>query len=86
MIGLALLMIFGADPALTGPTASATRESVDRVAGKDPNEVICEVQEELGSRLKGHKVCATRAEWAERRRQARTEVDLQQQNRPTKGN
>ena len=35
--------------------------------GKDPNERICETQGVVGSRLATRRVCATRAEWAERR-------------------
>ena len=83
---LALASAQPADPSKLGPTVSATKDSVDKTTGRDQNEVICEFQGELGSRLKGHKVCATRAEWAERRREARKEVDQQQTLRVTKGN
>lgn len=34
----------------------------------DPNEMICEKQKVLGSRLAAKKVCMTRAQWAEQRR------------------
>ena len=44
----------------------------------DPNEVVCERQEELGSRLGSKRVCATRAEWQERRQQDRMQVDRTQ--------
>jgi hypothetical protein len=33
----------------------------------DPNEKICETWQVLGSRLAVRRVCATRAEWADRR-------------------
>lgn len=86
LTALALITAQPADPASLGPTVQAGQDAVDRTAGKDQNQVICEFQAELGSRLKGRKVCATRAEWAERRREHRKEVDQQQRNMPTKGN
>ena len=52
---------------------------------RDPNEVICERQEELGSRLGGKKVCKTRAEWAEERRLSRQDIDKVQTQRGTSG-
>jgi invasion protein IalB len=33
----------------------------------DPNEVVCEKQSVLGSRLATKKVCLTRSQWAEQR-------------------
>lgn len=70
-------------PVMVNPSDKA--DSVDKKTGKDPNEVVCEYEEELGSRLKGHKVCATRAEWADRRLETRKEIDAQQRNQPTHG-
>jgi hypothetical protein len=52
---------------------------------RDPNEVVCERQEELGSRLGGTKVCKTRAEWAEERRLSRQDIDKVQTQRGTSG-
>ena len=34
----------------------------------DPNRLICKRSDEPGSRLQRRKVCATAAEWAERKR------------------
>jgi hypothetical protein len=48
---------------------------------KDPNEKICETQGVLGSRLAKRRVCATRAEWAERRQRERDIVDRTQSQR-----
>lgn len=42
---------------------------------KDPNEKICEKQSVVGSRLATRRVCATRAEWAEKRRLDREAID-----------
>lgn len=49
--------------------------------GKDPNERICETQSVLGSRLATRRVCATRAEWAERRLRERDIVERTQVQR-----
>lgn len=46
--------------------------------GKDPNQIVCEKQEVLGSRVATKKVCMTRAEWAERRQLERQEIDRAQ--------
>lgn len=47
----------------------------------DMNEVICEKQEVIGSRLAKKRVCRTRAEWADAQRQDRQEIDRQQVQR-----
>jgi hypothetical protein len=65
-LGLALAVpvtaqVAPADPASAPPTQKA----------KDSNRMICEKQEELGSRLGGKKVCKTAAEWQEWRQQNR---------------
>ena len=46
--------------------------------GKDPNQIVCDKQEVLGSRVATKKVCMTRAEWAERRHLERQEIDRAQ--------
>jgi len=52
-----------------------------RSGSKDPNEVVCERTEIIGSRLGSKKVCKTRAEWAEQRRIERIEIDRAQTSR-----
>lgn len=58
--------------ALTGIIGSAAIASDAPVSRKkqprDPNEVVCEKQEVIGSRLAAKRVCRTRAEWVEQRR------------------
>jgi hypothetical protein len=44
----------------------------------DPNEKVCETIKPLGSRLATKRVCATRAEWAEQRKQDREETEKAQ--------
>ena len=48
---------------------------------RDPNEIVCERQQELGSRIASVRVCKTRAEWAEERRTQRADVDKAQMQR-----
>jgi hypothetical protein len=44
----------------------------------DPNKKICESITPVGSRLATKRVCATRAEWADKRRQDREETEKAQ--------
>ena len=61
----------------TNPPASPAPSNQAKPA-KDPNEVICERQQEPGSRLASAKVCHTRAEWADLRHQDRQMIDRAQ--------
>jgi hypothetical protein len=54
-----------------GPAPSAKDQG-------DPNERVCEKIGTIGSRLATKKVCATRAEWDEKRRLDREAVDQAQ--------
>jgi Ni/Co efflux regulator RcnB len=47
----------------------------------DLNEVVCEKEEETGSRLGAKRVCMTRSQWAEQRRVERQEIDKAQTQR-----
>jgi hypothetical protein len=46
----------------------------------DPNEVVCEKITAIGTRLATKRVCATRAEWAEKRKLDREAVDQAQRS------
>ena len=48
----------------------------------DPNEVVCEKQQEIGSRIATKRVCMTRSEWGEQRRLDRQDVEKAQSQRP----
>lgn len=50
----------------------------ERQPTKDPNEKVCEDIGTVGTRLKVKRVCATRAEWVERRRQDRQDIERMQ--------
>ena len=48
---------------------------------KDPNRVICEREDQLGSRLGGKKVCMTWQQWQEKRAEERNTLeDVQRKN------
>ena len=68
ILAIAIMMVpataSGAPPAQTGSQAA-----------NDPNEKICESIPVIGSRLARKRVCATRAEWDEQKRQDRQAVD-----------
>ena len=70
---------------LIGATAGAQTPPAAPVAGPDPNEVVCQKQEVLGSRLQTKRVCRTRAEWAEMQRLDRMELDKTQTQHYMKG-
>ncbi len=57
--------------------ATAPAETVGAPAANtaDSNEKICENMAQIGSRLAKRRVCATRAEWAERRLQDRRDAE-----------
>ena len=57
-------------PATAPPTAAKSTNPNDKI--------ICEKQEEIGSRLGGKKVCKTAAQWEEQRRQQREDVEKTQ--------
>ena len=62
---LSAVPVASQNPAPERPTASS----------RDPNRIICERIEEIGTRLGARKACMTAAEWAEQRRQDRQQVD-----------
>lgn len=58
-------------------SAMAGEETKTRSA-PDPDKIICENQAELGSRLATKRVCLTRAQWDEKRRQDRALIERSQ--------
>jgi hypothetical protein len=56
-------------------TFSAPASAQSQPRALDPNERVCENLTMVGSRLAKKRVCATRAEWEERRREDRQAVD-----------
>lgn len=72
-----------ASPGLLAPALAQEAAPSQRTAKptKDPNEIICEKQEEIGSRIASQRVCKTRAEWAEEKRSNRQDIDKIQTQR-----
>ena len=75
--------VFGA----TGSFAAQVQQNTASAAGSttakplDPNEVVCEKQEIVGSRLATKRVCMTRSQWADQQGQDRQEIDRVQTQR-----
>lgn len=59
---------------VSGLASAADPKKPASSKARDPNEKVCETQQVLGSRLAVRRVCATRAEWADRRAQEREMV------------
>ncbi len=83
--GTAGLMVAGLAAILTGSAAAADTPPPARQKTSDPNEVICEKQEVIGSRLATRRVCRTRAQWADLKLQDRQEIERVQVQRGMKG-
>jgi invasion protein IalB len=69
-----LMLALGAAPAL-----SQSQPTGQQTAQKDPNRVICQRVEEIGSRLASKRICMTAQQWDEQRRQDRMAVQNLQQ-------
>ena len=91
---IALLIAFAAttaapafaDPVTDNTPPAATASTTNaQGSGDQANKLICRSVEQLGSRLKKNRVCMTRSEWAEQRRQDRMNIDRSQLNRGTQG-
>ncbi|WP_310467927.1 hypothetical protein [Sphingomonas sp.] len=74
--------IFGA--LAIAAAAPAAGEDAARMA-KDPDQKVCEDITIVGSRLAVKRVCATRAQWAEKRRRDRELVDQAQRSACVRG-
>jgi hypothetical protein len=70
-------------PAATPPATPASAQPKPTQTAKnrfDPNQVICKQEEDIGTRLGGHKTCMTRAEWAHQAQNAHDETNSFQSN------
>jgi invasion protein IalB len=91
-LGMRNLLIVSATALVLTPFASAPvfaqaqpQQQQQQQSGKkvpDPNEVVCEKQQEPGSRLATNRVCMTRSQWAEQRRLDRQDVEKAQMQTP----
>lgn len=58
-------------------TAAVAQEAKPEDAGKK-DKLICRVENDLGTRLSGARVCMTRDQWSERRRRDRETAERNQ--------
>lgn len=72
-------LFFGALFLSAAASAQAPRQS-ESGASADSNQTVCRSIADTGSRLSRSRVCMTRAQWAERRREARANIDRSQIN------
>ena len=79
---LAVVTVLAGAPAMADTPVAA---NPPRQSTLDPNQVVCEKQEVIGSRLATRRICKTRAEWADSRLQDRQEIEKLQTNRGMKG-
>ena len=84
-----LIMMFALAAPAAAQNAVPSQQSAPAAANDkgNPDRIICERQEEIGTRLGGKKVCKTKAQWDEERQQNRDTLDkFQQQNTSIPGN
>jgi hypothetical protein len=73
-----------ASPAIAQtPTESAAKYDAKK---SDADRIICQKEEQIGTRLAPKKVCLTVREWAERAQLNRAETERVQQNTYKSGN
>lgn len=72
MILSALCWAGNASSAVAQSTGTPTQNTRPQL---DPNQRICEDVTQVGSRIATKRICATRAEWAEKRKQDKETVD-----------
>ena len=70
-----LTLLLSAAPALSQTNAAQRAKP----AQNDPNRIICEKIEQVGSRLATKRICLTAAQWAEKRRMDREDLESTQQ-------
>ena len=77
MTKVAMMLCAAAALVSTPVLAQATQppaQSGTATKAKDPNRMICQREEQLGSRLSARKVCMTATEWDQLRRDSREAV------------
>lgn len=70
-----------AGPDARDPGAAQAATSAGGKVALDPNEVLCERVEQVGTRLGAKRTCMTRAQWAEQKARNREIVEQAQQQR-----
>ena len=73
--------VVGASAALA--QAPSGSDDSSRGPDNDPNQIVCQNQTEIGSRVSRRRVCRTRAEWEELRIEQRKTVERVQFFKPS---
>jgi len=82
MMRLALILsALAASASIAQPPPAAAPHDAAADGGLDPNQMICRSEPIPGSRLRGARRCATRAQWIEQRRLERQYVEKAQTSR-----
>lgn len=80
-------ILAAATPALAQTQAQPQpQQSAAATKAPDADPVICEKQEEIGTRLVAHKICHTRSQWAQIHGEDRSMLEHTQQQRVLDGN
>jgi hypothetical protein len=74
-IAVATTALFLAAPAIAQTALSPQAPPATSAKDKDPNRIICEREDVIGTRLGGKKVCKTAAEWEQERQQQRETLE-----------
>ena len=85
-ISASALLLSVSTPAIAQATAdtAATSPTLSKAEADRMNEMVCEKQEVVGSRLSVKRICKTRAQWADQKMQDRMEVERVQVQRGMK--
>ncbi len=81
LIGASLLF---ASPAIAQTAPAPQQPAAAPSVKSDVNKLVCEREEEIGSRLKGKKVCMTVEQWQEYRAENREKTERIQQSAGTR--
>lgn len=82
----AALSFLVASTSAVAQQTSAPAEQQNAKKAPDPNEIVCEKEQDTSSRLVMNRVCMTRSQWAEQRRLDRQDIDKIQTQRPCGAN
>lgn len=83
-LAFAAVVVLGTGTAAFAQAQQPTRlQAAPSTAAAD--QVICEKEEDTGSRLTAHKICHTRSQWDQLRRDDRGAIERVQQQRSMSG-
>ena len=72
---MAALSLVATAPALAQITSIDSSNAAPKQVAGNPNRVICEVQDTIGTRLGRRKVCLTAQQWADKRTEHRAMIE-----------